>query len=140
MNNAWDDLPNAKHIDRVLAHAKAYPDKWDAAWVAAWVAAWNAVRDASRVAVRVAVRDAAWDAVRVAAWNAVRDASRDASRDAARRDAAWVAVQGVILALMAYDDCAYMLEFTPEQIHLYTCLGIPAATLLEPAVKAMYNE
>jgi len=36
MTNAWDDLPNAKHIDRVLAHIAAHPKKWDAAWDAAW--------------------------------------------------------------------------------------------------------
>ena len=91
MSNAWDHLPNAKHIDKVLVHAKTYPEKWDAAWVAT------------------------------------------------RRDAVRDAVRGAIVVLIAYDDCAHMLEFTPEQIHLYACLGIPAAILLEPAVTAMYN-
>jgi len=58
MTNAWDDLPNAKHIDRVLAHTAAHPKKW--------AAAWDAARDAARAAawdaVRAAARDAAWDA------------------------------------------------------------------------------
>jgi hypothetical protein len=60
--NAWDNLPNAKHIDRVLASLKSNPD----AWGAAWGAAWDAARDAAR--------DAAWDAARDAAWGAAWDA------------------------------------------------------------------
>ena len=112
--NKWGHLPNAKHINRVLAHAQAYPEKWDASRGAAWVAARNAARNAAW--------NAAWDSAWDAAWNA---------RDAAR---------GAIVALIAYDDCAHMLEFTPEQIHLYVCLGVPAAILLEPAVRAMYDK
>ena len=33
---AWAHLPNAAHIDQVLAHLKAHPEKWTAAWSAAW--------------------------------------------------------------------------------------------------------
>ena len=41
---AWAHLPNAAHIDRILAHLKAHPDKWTAAaWGAAWGAAWDAI-------------------------------------------------------------------------------------------------
>ncbi|RPJ30122.1 MAG: hypothetical protein EHM17_17260 [Verrucomicrobiaceae bacterium] len=58
MTNAWDDLPNAKHIDRVLAHTAAHPKNWDAAWDAARDAAWDAVRDAAWDAARCLI---AWD-------------------------------------------------------------------------------
>ena len=53
---AWAALPNARHIDRVLADLQARPDARDAAWDAA--------------------RGAAWDAARAAAWDAARDAAR----------------------------------------------------------------
>ena len=59
MTTAWAHLPNAQHIDRVLAHLKQHPDRWDAA------------------------RGAARDAARGAAWGATRDAARDAARGAA---------------------------------------------------------
>ena len=48
---AWAHLPNAKHIDAVLADARKRPGAWgaardaarDAAWGAAWDAAWGAI-------------------------------------------------------------------------------------------------
>ena len=57
---AWAHLPNAKHIDAVLADARKRPGAWDAAWGAARDAAWGA----------------AWDAARPAAWDAAGDAIR----------------------------------------------------------------
>ena len=51
----WADLPNAKHIDAVLADVKARPEVWkaalDAALGAAWVAALGAVGDVIRALV-----------------------------------------------------------------------------------------
>ena len=52
---AWAHLPNAAHIDRVLAHLSAHPERWDAAWDAAW--------DAIRNAAPGAARGAAWNAI-----------------------------------------------------------------------------
>ena len=37
----WSHLPNAGHIDRILAHLKANPEKWSAAGDAAYYAAGN---------------------------------------------------------------------------------------------------
>ena len=129
--SAWSDLPNAHHIDRILAHLKANPDKWNAAGGAAWEAACDAAWEAARHAAWEAAWHAAWDA----AWGAARDAAWDAARDAAR-DAAW----GAILALMAWDDCAYLLDQKPEHVKIIALLGHQAAILLEPAVIAMYEE
>ena len=81
--SSWSDLPNAHHIDRIIAHVKANPDKWNAAG------------------------GAAWDA---------------------------------ILALMAWDDCAYLLDQKPEHVKIIALLGHHAAILLETAVIAMYEE
>ena len=66
MTTAWAHLPNATHIDRVLAHLKQHPDRWGAARGAARGAAWGAARDAAWGAAWGAARDAvaaliAWD-------------------------------------------------------------------------------
>ena len=57
---AWAALPNARHIDRVLADLKARPEVWAAARDAAWATAWAAARDAARDAARALI---AWDDV-----------------------------------------------------------------------------
>ena len=115
MNNAWDHLPNAKHIDKVLAHLETCPHNWNLGYshrTEAWAVDWN-------IAVRC---KATWDvAERKKAWRSIRLES----------------AQGVVLALIAHDNCAYMLDFTPEQIHLYACMNIPGAALLRPAIIAM---
>ena len=54
----WAHLPNAKHIDAVLADARKRPGAWDAAQRAARGAAWGAARDAARDAVAALVT---WD-------------------------------------------------------------------------------
>ena len=93
MTTAWTHLPNAAHIDRVLAHLKQHPDRWDAAWDAA--------------------RDAAWDA-------------------------AWDAARGAIAALVAWDDCAYLLDQTPDFLRgCINLVGDHKAVLLLPAAIAM---
>jgi len=128
---AWDDLPNAKHIDRVLADLKKNPDKWyDArsdARSAVWSAAWNAAMDAT------------YSAAMDAAWNAARDAAYSAAMDAAR-DAASLAARTAILALIAYDDCAYLLDEKPEHVQILGLLGNHAAILLYPACVALQKE
>jgi hypothetical protein len=118
--SAWSHLPNAVHIDRVLASLKKHPEIWGAAWNAA--------------------RDVAWSAAYCAAWSAARDeaygAARDEARSAARAeayDAAWSA----ILALIAYDDCDQYLSMSSEQLRAWSLLTEqPAAVLLLPAVVA----
>ena len=116
----WSHLPNAKHIDRILASVKENPAAWDAARGAVWGAALDAARGA------------VWDA----ALDAALDAARDAVRDAARR---WArgAVWGVVLALVTYDHAAKYLEMTPDQLRVWAELSEdPAAVLLIPAVIA----
>ena len=106
MKTAWAHLPNAKHIDRVLAHLEAHPGKWDAA------------------------RDAAWAAARGAAWAAARDVAWGTAYTAA-----YTAARGAIAALIAWDNCAHLLELTPDQLRVYGRLSDdPAAVLLLPAV------
>ena len=126
---AWAHLPNAAHIDRVLAHLKQHPDRWGAARGAAWGAArgaaWDAAMDAARDAARGAARSAAWGAARSAAWDAAWGAARSAAWDA-------------LAALVAWDDCAYLLDQAPDFLRAQTNLvGDHRAILLLPAVIAM---
>ena len=127
--NAWSHLPNAAVIDEVLKSLRKQPKAWgaagDAARGAAWDAAWGAAWDAAWDAARDATRSAAWDAV----WDAARGAVRGA---------AWVAAWGVIAALVAWDDCAYLLDQAPDFLRAQTNLvGDHRAVLLLPAVIAM---
>jgi hypothetical protein len=128
---AWAHLPNAKHIDRILASLKANPEKWNSGWNSTREAAWDAVWGAAWDAVWGAAWDAVWGAVCGAAWNAARGATFHAARDAAR---------GAIAALIAWDDCAYLLESDVDALRIYAALGVPAAILLLPAVIAMEKE
>ena len=88
---AWAHLPNAEHIDRILASLKANPQQW--------VDAWNKIYPAGTTT--------AWDAV----W-------------------------GAISALIAYDDCAYMLESDVDELRILAALGDQKAILLVPACLA----
>jgi hypothetical protein len=130
--SAWRHLPNAKHIDRVLASLRRHSEIWSAA----------------RFDNQIAAQDAAWDAVRHAAWNAARDeaygAVRDAILDAVRYEsygaahgAALNSAWGAILALIAYDNCEQYLSMTSEELQVWARLSEnPAAVLLLPAVVA----
>jgi hypothetical protein len=135
----WSHLPNAVHIDRILAHLEAHPGKWTAIWSAGWGVAWDAAGGV------------AWDTTRDEAWYAARGATRgatlfatwDAARPAARPaawQAAWNAAAGAIIALIANDTCAYLLREKIEHVELLASLGIDEAILLLPAVKAMSHE
>ena len=147
---AWAHLPNARHIDAVLADVRKRPEAWAAVWTAAWdaardaawAAAWAAARDAAWAAARGAVRDAAWAAVRDAAWAAARGAARGAVRDAAWgavRDAARDAAWGAISSLIAWDSSADLLDCTPDVLRAMIDLAEPpvchqAALLLPYAI------
>ena len=130
----WSHLPNARHIDWVLASFKETPELWNAARAAAWDAA------------RAAAWDAAWDAARAAAWDAARDAAWEnvwiAARFAARA-AAFDAAFDVISALVAYDDCDKFLSMSYERLKVWAVLSEdPRAVLLLPMiyVKEKLNE
>ena len=124
MTTDWAHLPNAAHIDRVIAIANVSPHcravGWDKEWWAAprdaaWSKAWNTVQDAGRSAEY----NAAWA-------TAVRESVRESVRDA-------------VLALCAYDDCAYMLDSAPGELAILAKFGDPRAILLLPACKAFHS-
>ncbi len=128
MTTKWSHLPNAAHIDAVIVSLKANPDDWRAARDAAW----SAAQYAAQYAALEAAWSAAWSAARIAAWDAALDAAWDAAYDAAW-DAALDAARYAILALIAYDDCAHMLDSEPDDLRFLSKLGSHAATLMMPA-------
>ena len=127
---AWAHLPNAKHIDAVLADARKRPEAWDAAQRAAW----GAARDAAWGAAWGAVQDAAWDEARDVAWTAAWGAVQDAARDAA-----W----GAIAALVTWDSSADLLDCTPDVLRTMIDLAEPPvchqAALLLPYASVRFG-
>ena len=129
-NIAWAHLPNAKHIDAVLADVKVRPGTWAAAQVASSYAA--------QVAASHAARDAALDAERAAVWSAIWGAVQDAIFDAVQ-DAAVDTIWGTITALIAWDSAADLLDCTPDVLRAMIDLAEPpvchqAALLLPYAI------
>jgi hypothetical protein len=132
MTNAWDHLPNAKLIDRVLADLRARPQVWDAARDAALDAALDAAWDAARGAARGAAWGAARDAARVAARYAARAAARDASWGAS-----WDAALDACAALIAWDDASLLLDMPVDAVRLLAASGHHPAFLMLPACIAL---
>ena len=114
----WSHLPNAIHIDRLLTSLKANPEKWNAVWDLAWDATWDFARGAAF--------NAACDAV---AWSEAFTAVWKAAREVAVPNTAWSA----IVALIAWEDCAHLLNSEPEHVKLLAALGVESAILLYPA-------
>ena len=114
----WSHLANAKHIDLIIAHAKAHPAAWEAAcdmntaYRAAWDAAWDAAYDAA-----CDVNTAAYDAACYADYGAV-------ARDA-------------ILALEVWDWAGGLMDSSAEQVKVLAILGDRAAILMYPAIATM---
>ena len=139
--SAWSHLPNAKHIDWVIASVEQYPGIWaatrGAARVETWFGAWSVARYAAyNVTIDDATRDAIWDAARDAAWDAACGATWNEARDATR-DAIWDATRDAILALISYDDCGHLLDMPSEQLKTWAVLSEqPAAVLLLSALEA----
>ena len=122
----WAHLPNAKHIDAVLADVNTRPEVWkaardaarDAAWAAAWDAAWAAVRAAARAAAWVAAGDAARYTL-----NAVGATARHAAQDIIRALIAWDS-SADLLDLPA-DTLRTMIDLAPEPVCHQAALLLP---------------
>jgi hypothetical protein len=149
-NTKWSDLPNAHHIDWVLASLKDNPDLWTAAsniiftaraaargtvWYATWTSARGTAWAAAYNAARTAAYNAAWAA---AEWSRPRRnewASAEAAARGTAWDSAWYAARDAILALVAYDDCDQYLSMSYEELTIWAVLSEhPAAILLLPMI------
>ena len=120
MTTLWADLPNAVHIDRVIASVKAHPDPWLQVWFAANLVGAQ-VYAASWVAGHVLIKNNA----RLHEWSGATCS-------------VWVA-RDAVLALIAYDDCAYMLDSDPGELAILAKLGDHRAILLLTACKVFHS-
>jgi len=121
---AWDHLPNAVHIDRIVTSFRNNSEQWTGAWGACQLvehhAAWNQVR-----------RD-----LMSAGWNESRN--KALSEDVAP---VWGTAWDAILALVAYDDSAKYLDLPIDQLKmLYALTEHPACILLQTAVMVFAKE
>ena len=117
MANEWDHLPNAKHIDAILADVNANPERWKVAGPSA--------------------RDVAWNAAWIVAW----EVGWEVGWASAARGAASAAARGAIVALVAWDESSKYLEMTVDELKVWYALSNdPAALLLLPAVMVMNKE
>jgi len=157
--NAWDHLPNAKQIDRVLASFRANPEIWYAAYEK--VAKINDKIYNSHLTTQDLVITLA-DSLRHRLWKIIRfetmQVPHGKTMPALQRvqDGApsqyevqilginrWPShtVLGTMAYLVAYDDCAKYLDLSVDQLQmLYILNEHPACLLLQVAVQAFEME
>ncbi len=120
----WEHLPNAKHIDTILADVTARPGVWHGMWGVDWAVARDAAHEATWAAGREELLGEVWGITRAVTPDTAKNAVRDAIR-----------------ALIAWDDSARMLDMAPEALR--TLIAIAEgdvkhqAMLLLPAVIAL---
>ena len=116
MTSDWKQLPNAPYIIRILESVKVDPSIWVAEWNQEWDDAWDNLVDTSR---RKYTNIMIWDDLEAC--------------DSHHHRRALYAARGAIMALIADDNCAYMLDSDPEELAIIAKLGDPRAILLLPA-------
>ena len=121
----WSHLPNAVHIDRILASFKSHSDQWKLAWevtdnVADEDMSWDNAWDTARKVESDAVRDAIWLSAAAVIWDE-------------ERTEVWHAVSSALLCLIAYDDCGHMLDSEVGELKMLAALGDQKAILMLPA-------
>jgi hypothetical protein len=151
MTTAWSHLPNAHHIDRILADLTVNPGDWHWAWY--WVS--NRADYTARDAARDAAWDRAWDAARDAARDAALDVVYSAARDVARSAAsstawaaassaawaaAWDAAWSAILALIAWPEASDYLNLSVDSVRVLAALGDHKAVLILSAAIAFESQ
>ncbi len=127
----WAHLPNAKHIDTILADVKARPGVWAGRLGKTWDMCWVPARVAATQALKATERDGVWARL----WAVIQSTSEDE---------AWVSAWASGRALIAWDDSARMLDMSPAALR--TLIDIAEgdvkhqAVLLLPAVIALHGE
>lgn len=135
MTTAWSNLPNAAHIDRILADVKVNPDHWNAGRDDASNEASNAARHVASNAARHVIWGVASNAARHVARHAAWDAAYNAISNAAF-DAISNAAYNPITALVAWDEASDYLNSSVDQVKIWALLGDKKAILMLPAVLA----
>ncbi len=119
---SWSHLPNAEHIDRVIALSRKYPEIW---------------ADSYRISRDLKLdHRAGWDpAYNICQSDGLKHIRKDlwavvsTDEQGTGELTAWHAIS----ALMAWNDCAHMLDSDPNELSILAKLGNPMAILLIPA-------
>jgi hypothetical protein len=123
--SAWSHLPNAKHIDQVLASVRTYPEIWNTTWPTVRT---SELYDKFRTSFLKAYESEIWDTF------------LDSNLDSALRtvpDESFNAVYDTLLALVVYDYSSKYLTMPSEHLKTWALLSDdPPAILLVPAISA----
>jgi hypothetical protein len=133
-------MPNAKHLDRILADLHRHPKRWGVAWEEA--------RDAVCGIARQEAMGAAWRQLWTPALSAALDTGGrsvadflwDAVKQAREPGEATHAAWGATAALVVWDDCAHLLRQPVDAVRLLAACGHHPAVLLLPAVMAFAKD
>ena len=129
---AWAHLPNAQHIDTVLADVQKRSGAWH--------------RSLSELSIDVQAKafyevrkDHSWTSAMSSLWSLVSISAKCATGDIQSRGTAWDAVTDTLCALVFLDSSADLLDCTPDVLRAMIDLAEPpvchqAALLLPYAV------
>ncbi len=121
----WSHLPNAKHIDQVLASVKTYPKIWTTTWPT------NRTLD-----LYDKFRTSFLKASETEIWDTFLDSNLDSALGTVPDDA-FNAVYDTLLALVVYDYSTKYLTMPSEHLKTWALLSDdPPAILLIPAISA----
>jgi len=134
---AWAHLPNARHIDAVLADVRKRPKAWGV----------GGSEDYTAVALAACVQDVVLRDRREVARHAALSAAQKALQHeewSARRHKKWAEVTYVTDALIAWDSSADLLDCTPDVLRAMIDLAEPPvchqAVLLLPYAIVRSND
>lgn len=131
MKTAWSHLPNAIHIDRVLASVRSDP----MAWSKVRQLDFNNVDSYCYTAVERLNLHVEWRIVWDHNSNYLAGLGLDWNVMANARWASWMALALFIKG----DDCAYMLESEPGELAILATFGDQRAILLLPACRVFHS-
>ena len=123
----WDHLPNAYHINLIYKEFVKDPAMWSK-YEGFRNEAWNDACDSS-VSLMSATNHNIWRNLIDAGYRILAAQDEDIIN--------WFAYVGATRALIAYDDCGYMLYSDPDELEVIARLGNHAAILLLPACKTL---
>ena len=128
----WSHLPNAAHIDHILADIETNSHNWRKPFGTETAGASYA--EVNNLLGTVDW-DPIWDKSKDIAYNITnREAQAVARANLAAWDVAWHAACFAILALIAWPESGDYLALPVDQVQVLSALGDAKATLLLPAI------
>ncbi len=134
MTTEWSHLPNAMHIDRILTSFINNPKVWATLYdtsngnyiissvsTGIWIQTYNKINDTEKTA------------------DAMSGLILHTRNVSGMREGFFVVIEP-LAALIAYEDCAYMLDSEPGELKILSTFGNPCAALVWPACVVLSKE